>query len=211
MDNSKLVVFSRPRAAKLSGLTQRQLDYWRSTGFVVPQVDRRLSAARPVVHYSYTDMLALLVVAELRKRKVSLQRIRRVVADLHQRGYADPLTQVVFGTAEQSSDKLEVFFKLADGTWEGDRSPGQMVFHEVLDLDTIRTRVRRAAVRDEDTVGAIESRRGTMGNKPLIAGTRIPVATVREYLKHGVSTAEIIEAFPSLRPTDVDTVRALSA
>ena len=62
--------------------------------------------------------------------------------------------------------------------------------------------------RDPAAVGQTEKRRGAMGSKELVAGTRVPVATIRRYLDRGVDVAEVLEAFPVLEREDVEAVRA---
>lgn len=47
-----------------------------------------------------------------------------------------------------------------------------------------------------------------MGGKPLLAGTRVPVETVRRYLAAGRSVDDILEGFPILTVDDVEAVRA---
>ncbi|MGH3540894.1 MAG: DUF433 domain-containing protein [Mycobacterium sp.] len=61
---------------------------------------------------------------------------------------------------------------------------------------------------EEGLVGKIERRPGAMGGKPLLAGTRVPVETVRRYLAAGRSVDDILEGFPILTVDDVEAVRA---
>jgi len=42
-----------------------------------------------------------------------------------------------------------------------------------------------------------------MGGAPCIRGLRVPVATVLGMLADGMSTAEILDAYPDLEPEDV--------
>lgn len=42
-----------------------------------------------------------------------------------------------------------------------------------------------------------------MGGVPCIRGLRIPVATVVEMVAEGMSTEEILEAYPDLVPEDI--------
>jgi hypothetical protein len=113
-----------------------------------------------------------------------------------------PLTQLVFATVGK-----DIYFQHEDGMWESRVRPDQVVIHQVLKLDKIRARIRRASVRDEAAIGQREQRRGTLGGKPVIAGTRIPVATVERYLTGGYAPAEIVTSFPALRLEDVEAVR----
>ena len=49
----------------------------------------------------------------------------------------------------------------------------------------------------------IESTPEVCGGEPRIAGTRIPVWTLENYRRLGLSEAQILGAFPSLRATDL--------
>jgi len=77
----------------------------------------------------------------------------------------------------------------------------------VLNLQPIRERIAEGVHRDSAQVGRTERRRGALGNKPLLAGTRIPVDTVRRYLQAGRSTADVLEAYPDLTEADIEAVR----
>lgn len=192
---------TRDTAARIAGLTHKQVDYWASTGLIAPSVDTRMSPGRRVRLYGFVDLLSLLVAAELKSRKVSLQHIRAIVGHLRARGYSTPLTQLSFATVGQ-----QVYFMHDDGTWEGGLAPDQIVMHEVLNLEPLRRRIAAGTQRDERLAGRVERRRGAMGSKPLLAGTRVPVATVRRYLDAGRTVAEVLESFPMLTAADVEAV-----
>jgi uncharacterized protein (DUF433 family) len=49
----------------------------------------------------------------------------------------------------------------------------------------------------------IESTSEVCGGEPRIAGTRIPVRPLENYRRLGLSEAQILGAFPSLRATDL--------
>src|SRR2546421_12246649 len=74
-------------AAALSGVTTRQLTYWRTTRVLVPEV----SANRPVL-YSFRDLVALRTFAYLRGDR-SLQSIRRALRTLADMGETDHLSR----------------------------------------------------------------------------------------------------------------------
>jgi uncharacterized protein (DUF433 family) len=197
------VAVTRAVAARIAGLTERQVDHWAGTGLIEPTVDTRLSPGRRVRLYGFVDLLALLVAAELKNRKVSLQHIRAIVAHLQSRGYPSPLTQLRFATVGRN-----VYFMHEDGSWEGDLQPDQVVIHEVLNLSLLRGRIVAGARRDSELSGRVERRRGAMGSKPVLAGTRVPVETVRRYLAAGRTVEQILESFPALTAEDVQAVRA---
>ncbi len=70
--------FSRQQAAAITGLSPRQLGYWRKTGLVVPAVSTRGGHAR----YTFTDLIALRAAKRLLEAKISLQRIRKCLQSL---------------------------------------------------------------------------------------------------------------------------------
>jgi uncharacterized protein (DUF433 family) len=193
---------TRAVAARIAGLTERQVDYWAGTGLVEPAVDTRLSPGRRVRLYGFIDLLALLVAAELKNRKVSLQHIRAIVNHLRSRGYTSPLTQLTFATVGR-----DVYFMHEDGSWEGGLRPDQVVIHEVLNLSLLRGRIAAGTRRDAALSGKVERRRGALGSKPVLAGTRVPVETVKRYLDAGRTVEQILESFPALTAEDVEAVR----
>jgi DNA-binding transcriptional MerR regulator len=70
--------FSRQQVCKLTGLSSRQLGYWRKTGLVSPQTVTRGGHAR----YSFTDLVALRAARRLLDAHVSVQRIRKCLDSL---------------------------------------------------------------------------------------------------------------------------------
>jgi uncharacterized protein (DUF433 family) len=52
---------------------------------------------------------------------------------------------------------------------------------------------------------------GVRSGKPCIKGTRITVYDILEYLAGGMTEAQILEDFPSLRPEHIRACLALSA
>jgi DNA-binding transcriptional MerR regulator len=191
----ELLAFPDTRARQLAGVSMRRLRYWEETGLVVPSIRRQLSPKNTVRLYSFTDLLSLLVVTELRtERDMSLQHVRRVVEHLRSRGYQSPLRELTFATLGG-----EIYFQHPDGTWEGDLRPDQVVLEEVLRLDRLRSRITRAAER------------GVHASAPVFAGTRIRVSTVQDYLRHGYETGAILEAFPDLSVADVAEASRLLA
>ncbi|HKN98438.1 MAG TPA: DUF433 domain-containing protein [Pseudonocardiaceae bacterium] len=202
MVDERLLAVTRDTAAKIARLSLRQVDYWAKTDLVPASIDGAVSASRRIHLYSFLDLLALSVAAELKQRGVSLQHIRQIVRHLKSRGYDRPLTQLAYATIGK-----QVYFQLEDGTWEGGLRPDQIVLHEVLNLRPIRDRITEGVHRDRAQVGRTERRRGALGSKPVLAGTRIPVDTVRRYLQAGRSEAEVLAAYPDLTEADLEVVR----
>jgi uncharacterized protein (DUF433 family) len=201
---SELAVTDK-RAASLARISVRQVHYWDETGLVVPSIKRRISDRNTVRLYSFQDLLSLLVAAQLRNR-ISLQHIRRIVTQLNQRGFAEPLRDLHFATQGD-----QVFFQYPDGSWSGDALPDQVVFHQVVELEALRAKISTVTERDPASAGRLVRRRGVMGSKPIFAGTRIPVETVRRYLDAGRDTNEILAEYPSLTAEDVEAARNYAA
>jgi uncharacterized protein (DUF433 family) len=200
VDEQRMAV-PRDAAARIARLSVRKVDYWACTGLIEPTVDTQGSTGR-VRLYGFLDLLALVVAAELNDRGVSVRRIRQIVGRLKSRGYDHSLSQLTFAAIGN-----RVYFQHDDGTWEGDLRLDQLVLREVLDLQPLRRRIAEGARRDEALIGKVERRRGAMGNKPLLAGTRVPVETVQRYLAAGRSIDDVLEAFPMLTVSDVEAVQ----
>jgi DNA-binding transcriptional MerR regulator len=99
-------------------VSNRRLRYWEKTGLVVPSIRRQLSPKHTVRLYSFTDLLSLLVVTQLRtERDMSLQHIRRVVEHLRSRGYQEPLRELTAATVGQEIYRSAVAAGPADKGW----------------------------------------------------------------------------------------------
>lgn len=204
--DTSVFMATRDRAAALAEVRPARLDYWAARGLILPSVNERLTPRRAIKLYSYMELLAVLIVAEMRRRGVSLQHIRAVVDRVRGRGVENPLTEIRYAVVGG-----RLYLQDADGNWEDGQVPGQGVVPQVLDLRPLQARIRASLDRPKQTVGVVERRRGTLGSQEVIAGTRIPVQTIRHFLDDGRSTAEILENYPLLTPEDVEAVRASSA
>ncbi len=72
--------FSRQQVANITGLSARQLNYWRRTGVIEPSSTTQGGHAR----YSFTDLIALKTVKQLLEQGVSLQKVRKSILALLQ-------------------------------------------------------------------------------------------------------------------------------
>jgi DNA-binding transcriptional MerR regulator len=201
------LAFTDAAARRLAGVSLRRLRYWEQAGLVIPSIRKRLSPRNTVRLYGFQDLLALLVVSELRtERDMSLQRIRRLVTHLRSRDYGAPLRELRFATIGR-----EIYFQHPDGTWEGDLRPGQIILEQAIRLEPLRARIEGAARRPARDSGRVVKRRGVHASAPVFAGTRIRVSAVQDYLRHGFPAESILAAFPDLRTADVDEARRLLA
>jgi DNA-binding transcriptional MerR regulator len=84
--------FSTAEAARLSGLTPRQLDHWARQGFLRPSV-QEASGYGSCRLYSFADIVKLRVAARLRGSGVGLARVRRCVEALKRLDAGSDLSQ----------------------------------------------------------------------------------------------------------------------
>jgi DNA-binding transcriptional MerR regulator len=68
--------FSTAEAARLTGLSPRQLDHWDRQGFLQPSLEQA-SGYGSARRYSFADVVRLRVAARLRAAGIGLARIRR--------------------------------------------------------------------------------------------------------------------------------------
>lgn len=200
-----LITFTETRAAELAGLKMSRVREWAAKGIVTPSAERRIGRRR-VIFYDFDAMVELLVAAQIRDF-VSLQHMRAVTEMLRRTGHDKPLRQLRFAVAGS-----DIYFQLPDGSWEGGRKPGQAVIHQVVPLEKIRATVRKNVQPDRtECAGQFERRRGVQGSREVFAGTRIPVASVENYLREGFSDADVIRAYPDLKPADIAAARQAMA
>ncbi len=70
--------YSRQQVVNVTGLTPRQLTYWRQTGLIIPTKQTNGGHAR----YTFTDLIALKTVKRLLEQGVSTQKIRKSIQAL---------------------------------------------------------------------------------------------------------------------------------
>ena len=146
----------------------------------------------------------MLIIVELTRRGISMQHVGRIVRE-HRKRHDNPLNELRFDVI-----KGRLYILHPDGAWD---ERGQGVFEQILRLEPIRVRIRDAVRqgRPESKHGKVERVRKVLGSASVFAGTRIPVATVIEYLEAGISHREILKAFPRLTPRDLQVAQQAAA
>jgi uncharacterized protein (DUF433 family) len=122
-----------------------------------------------------------------------------VVEHLHTLDYSHPLSQIHFWSVDG-----RLFFREAGTVREGS-APSQTIAEFIVPVGEIVRELDAQIVKleGERRVGTIERRRGVLGSKPVIAGTRIPIQTIQRLRDDGADEAEILELYPDLTPADV--------
>jgi DNA-binding transcriptional MerR regulator/uncharacterized protein (DUF433 family) len=200
---SNIVAFTTPQVVKLTGLSASTLRYWERTEvFIASYVDEQVGRAFRRI-YSIRDVVSLRTLALLRRQyHVSLDQLRRAGAYLTEQ-YEMPWASLRFGLA----GKRLVFRDPESGQWRD--PPGQTVL-EIPTLgipDEISLATRDWSRRAPEDIGRIERNRYVQHNAWIVAGTRIPTATIWAFHEAGYSTAAIMREFPRL--THVDIERAI--
>jgi DNA-binding transcriptional MerR regulator len=197
IEHLELRAFTSEKVRALTQLTARQLQYWDEQGFLSPSLRRRQGRGRRRL-YDFRDLVSLRVAADLRRAGISLQVIRRAVSHLRKLDYERPLSELRFWAVDG-----RLYFTEA-GTVREARRPAQTMAEVTVPLGEIVKDLERGITQlDRRPQGQVERRRGTLGSKPVIAGTRIPVESLRRLRADGADEREILKLYPDLTAADV--------
>ena len=140
--------YSAREVSAFTGLSARQLQWWDTHGVFPPAVAPRRTAAGGFTErrYSPLDTLDLLVLAELRRRKYSVEDIRRIIRVLRTRFGARPHESLEnAGRMTLLTDGRQIFVRMADRYFNllGDPEQPLLVGEERLKSIKIRRRARK--------------------------------------------------------------------
>ena len=204
MSDSDAIVLalSAEHVVKLTGLTMRQLALWDRIGFFKPEhaEDNRRQPNSRI--YSFRDAVGLRTISVLLNvHGVSLPHLKNVARELA--AYTDrPWSEL----------KLRVWNRRVQFDEPGtgatrDVLQGQYVLLPIINMiQDVKDGFDALNRRDPRQVGQFEKRRYVSHNKLVLAGTRVPVATILEYIEDGYSPAVILREFPSLTEADIEAV-----
>ncbi len=121
--------FSTTQVERLTSIGAKTLHFWDRSGFISPSIVQANGTGSRRI-YSFRDLVALRVAAQLRDAGISLQSLRKVVLalqDMH--GLQQPLAETYLVT-----NGHDVFEKHGDDVMSALRQPGQAMFSFVIDL-----------------------------------------------------------------------------
>lgn len=200
--------FSAEQAERLTGLSSSQLREWDAAGFFQPSyaAENRKSPYSRI--YSFEDLVGLRVLSILRNtHRVSLQHLKAVARKLSD--YASqPWSEMTLYVLNK-----EVHFRNpADGLVQGAVS-GQLAVPVPISsvVEDVKIRAEKLRQRPSEAVGQVERHRFVVHNAPVVAGTRIPVSTIRSFADAGYSIEEIIREYPSLTYDDIEVALSTTA
>lgn len=198
--NVVIHAFTEEQTERLTGVTRSQLRYWDRTQFFQPSFgyeNRRVAFSRI---YSFKDIAALRTISMLRNEySVPLQHLRQVARKLQH--LEDKLWTE---TTLYVLNKRVHFFNTSTGDIE-DVLKGQYALE--LPLKKIQSEmsdeVHRLFRRSDENVGQVSRSRNLSHNAWVVAGTRVPVATIKRFAEDGFSIDEIQHEYPSLTKADI--------
>lgn len=194
------MAFTEEQVERLTGVSVHQLRHWDRTDFFAPSLayeDRRQAYSRL---YSFRDLVCLKILNALRNEaKVPLSHLRSVKEKLAHLG-DDMWSKTVLYVLNRS-----VVFDNPQTQGKEEILSGQGVLQIPLRVVTgdMKTAVEKLHTRDHASIGKIESRRGVANRRPVVAGTRIPVDSIKEFAQAGYTVDEIRREYPTLTVEDV--------
>lgn len=198
--NVVVSAFTEDQVVRLTGITSAQLRYWDRTDFFRPSLgyeNRRAAYSRL---YSFRDLVCLKVVNEIRNNsRVPLPHLREVRLKLAHLG--DDLWSK---TTLYVLNRRVVFFNPETDRNE-DVVSGQGVLQIPLKIvaGNMEEQVRVLRERDRESIGKIERHKNIASNREVIAGTRIPVRSIKAFADAGYSVDAIKKEYPSLTEQDI--------
>jgi len=200
MSSTVIASFTDEQAERLTGISKRQLQYWDRTGFFTPSLaygDRRASYSRL---YTFRDLVCLQVINALRNEaNVPLPHLRDVKEKLAHLGddlWAKTTLYVL---------NRKVIFHNPESDAPEEVVSGQAILAIPLKAvsGNMEEAVGRLRRRDPGLAGKIERHRNIAHNEAVIAGTRIPVRSIKEFANAGYSVDQIRKEYPTLTEEDV--------
>jgi uncharacterized protein (DUF433 family)/DNA-binding transcriptional MerR regulator len=197
--------FSEEQVTILTGLSRAQLRGWNRRGFIRPEYKAENSAKKPFSYiYSFKDLLKLRVLNQLRNVfSVPMKELERVERELAH-----------MGDEKWTSQKLwvhnrKVVFQEPESFRKREVASKQFVAEIALEVVTSDARqdIHKLNRRNGGKVGVIERRKHVHASEEVFAGTRIPVASIADYIRAGYDDGSIIDQFPSLEAGDIEAAR----
>ena len=163
---SEVEGYSGLQAAKIVGISYRQLDYWARTDLIRPSIaDAHGSGSQR--RYSYEDLIRLKLVKRLIDNGLALQGVRRMVESISKiEGMTLSNAGLVFcgGSKSVLARDEENLVDVMRGN--------QMVFGMVLSLDDIKHELEDQIVSISDFRGAKDAAPGSeAADAPSVAAT----------------------------------------
>lgn len=200
-----IAAFTEDQAERLTGVSKSQLRYWDRTGFLRPAFasENRRDAYSRI--YSFRDIATLRVLNVLRNQNsVPLQHLRKVAGELEQMPDATWLSTQMFVLNKR------VIFVDPDTDQYREIVSKQYVIGIPLRIVMEQTQadVKALLTRDPAQEGQIARARHISANAWVIAGTRVPVASIKRLAEDGYTPEQIMREYPRLTAADIHAALA---
>jgi uncharacterized protein (DUF433 family) len=193
--------FTEEQVERLTGVSTSQLRYWDRTGFFKPSLgsdNRRDSYSRI---YTFKDVASLRVLNILRNQyTVPLQHLRKVAHDLAH-----------LSDAKWTSLQLYVQNKKVVLVEPGTADYREIVSKQYVILLSLQAVIadtkrdaRKVLSRSIEQIGKFTRARNVSHNRLVIAGTRVPVDSIKRFAEDGFTVDQIMSEYPTLTREDVE-------
>lgn len=200
-----IAAFSAEQAHKLTGLSLGQLRDWDNDDFFRPSYaseNRREAYSRV---YSFEDVVGLRTLAMLRNDyKVSRQHLKKAADRLKQHD-GKPWSSLTLYVLNREVHFRDPKTGAVEGAVSGQRALPIRLASVAEDL---RIKAEEMKRRDPSTVGHVSQKRHTMRGTPVVAGTRIPISSIKAFAEAGYSAQQIVDQYPLLSVEDVHAALA---
>jgi uncharacterized protein (DUF433 family) len=196
--------FSEEHVERLTGLTKWQLRRWDNAGFFKPRYAYEDRFAPYSRIYSFKDVVGLRTISVLMKEhRASLQSLKCAAEELVRRGYDNWASLKLYVL------KRQVYFQKPGSDDAEGLKTGELAMIPVIDvIQDVEDRVENLKKRDPAKIGHVEQHKHIVRNAPVLAGTRIPTATIRRFHEAGYSKDQILREYPTLTGDDIDAALA---
>ena len=179
-------------AATLTGASTDQLERWRATELLVPEVSRR------PVEYSFRDLVALRTFVRLRS-EIPLQRIRKAMSTLRSWDLTDHPSLYTFVTDGASVFLIEDVDGTGPGAVDLVRRPGQHLLLTLEDVFAPFTNLQGREVIDfRKPRPRLEVRQQRLGGWPTIEHSRVGYDSVAKLVIGGVAPEDVGRFYPGV-------------
>jgi uncharacterized protein (DUF433 family)/DNA-binding transcriptional MerR regulator len=198
-----LGVYTSQKIARLSAVPVRSLGYWKSTGLVVPRVERG-APGHPSL-YTYIDLCELRVIAQLRGGGLSLPKIRRALRYLKTQL---PTGESWYRTYQLRTDGQEVFtiVKSTDKLADIVALPGAEQKVVVAFVGDIVRQFESdpALAYLREFVAYVDINPNVLAGAPVVKHTRLGTSLVASLVSTGWTERMIRDAYPTLTANSID-------
>lgn len=195
-----VAAFTDEQAERLTGVSKRQLRYWDRTQFFVPSMVDGEGRSPYSRLYTFRDLVSLKVIHALRNEaSVSLTHLREVKEKLSHLG--DDL----WATTTLYVLNRKVIFYHPEHDAREEIVSGQAILEIPLRVvsGNVAEAVKAMRERDKAQIGKVERHRNVAHNDVVLAGTRIPVRSIKAFYDAGYSVSQIKKEYPTLTDEDI--------